>query len=346
VISSPDLTDTRSRLADWLELRAVFSNNGAGEADLLSIARLTSDDHRDREVDELGIVVEEEILDQQPEAILARVSDEIGHRAQTLETQYPFVISRPFRLSLKSFEELSEAHWTYLFLLLLSGQRDKALPASEKIAELTREGRVLFHACASIGVAGLLRNGGTIWFGSPRPDGMPFLQALASVCEKLGYGKAKDYIPAGLPTQPQDDGIDVIGWRQFRDSRNGGLLVLCQAATGDNWDAKSVIGAVETFRAWFDKELYAKATASIAVPFPANHDVGEHPVEGYEAAVHNALHRSQSKHGVLIDRCRMVESVVDVMADIKNASAVGGLDKLPELERWVRETINAVKDAA
>jgi hypothetical protein len=346
VISSPDLTDTRSRLADWLELRAVFSNNGAGEADLLSIARLTSDDHRDRESDESGIVVEEEILDREPEQVLARVSDEVGHRTQSLGSDYPFTIDRPFRLTLKPFSEMIEGHWTYLFLLLLSAQRDKALPTSEKIAELTRRGRVLFHACASIGVAGLLRNGGTFWFGSPRPDGMPFLQALAAVCEKLGYGKAKDHVPAGLPTQPQDDGIDVIGWRQFRDARNGGLLVLCLAATGNNWDEKSVIGAVETFRAWFDREPYAKATGSIAVPFPANHDVGEHPIQGYEVAVHNALHRSQSKHGVLIDRCRIVEAVVDVVADTRNASAVGGLDKLAELERWVRETINAVKEAA
>lgn len=346
MISSPDLTDTRSRLADWLELRTIFSNNGAGEADLLSVARLTSDDHRDRESDEFGVVVEEEILDQGPEEILARVSEEIGHREQSLASEYPFNVTRPFRLALKPLAELTEAHWTYLFLLLLSGQRDKALPASEKIAELTRQGRVLFHACASIGVAGLLRNGATYWFGSPRPDGMPFLTALASVCEKLGYGKAKEYIPAGLPTQPQDDGIDVIGWRRYRDARNGGLLVLCQAATGNNWDEKSVMGAVETFRAWFDKEPYAKATGSIAVPFPANHDVGEHPAEGYEAAVYNALHRSQSKHGVLIDRGRIVEAVVDVVADKKNADAVGGLEKLSELEKWVRETITAVKEAA
>lgn len=346
MISSPDLTNTRSRLADWLELRAIFSNNGAGEADLLSIARLTSDDHRDREIDDSGAVLEEEILDQEPESVLARVSDEIGHRAEILKDEYPFLVTLPFRLSLKPFNELTAPQWTYLFLLLLSGQRDKALPTSDRIAELVRKGRVLFHACASVGVAGLLRNGGTIWFGSPRPDGLSFLQALASVCERLGYGKAKATIPAGLPTRPQDDGIDVIGWRQFRDARNGGLLVICQAATGDNWDEKSVIGAVETFRAWFDRELYAKATASIALPFPANHDVPEHPLEGYEAAVHTALHRSQYKHGVLIDRCRIVESVVDVMADKKNADAVGGLDKLLELEQWVRETIEAVREAA
>jgi hypothetical protein len=106
------------------------------------------------------------------------------------------------------------------------------------------------------------------------------------------------------------------------------------------------VGAVETFRAWFDKEPYAKATPSIAVPFPANHEVSEHPVEGYEIAVHNALHRSQSKHGVLIDRARIVEAVLDVADDEKNVGFVGGIEKLPELERWVREAISAVREAA
>jgi hypothetical protein len=346
VISSPDLTDTRSRLADWLELQAIFSANGAGEADLINIARLTSDDHRDREIDETGAIVEEEILDQWIEEILARVSEEVGHRQSSLENDYPFDVSSPFRLALKELNKLSEANWIYLFLLLLSGQRDKTLPMSEKITVLQRAGRTLFHACASVGVAGLLRNGRTVWFGSPRPDGSPFLRALASFCEKLGYGRSKDYVPAGLPTQSQDDGIDVIGWREFRDRRNGGFLVLCQAATGDNWDGKSVLTTVDTFRTWFDREPYARATGSIAVPFPAHHDVAEHPGEGFEVAVHNALARSQIKHGVLIDRGRIVEAVTHVLADQKDAQAIGGLEKLPELRTWVLETIDAVKEVA
>jgi hypothetical protein len=63
MISSPDLKASRSRIADWLELRALFSEHGAGAADVASVLRLASDDHRLREVDETGSVVEEEITD-------------------------------------------------------------------------------------------------------------------------------------------------------------------------------------------------------------------------------------------------------------------------------------------
>lgn len=345
MISSPDLAETRSRLADWLELRALFSEHGAGDADLRSIARLTSDDHRDREVDEVGDIVEEEILDQGVEDTLSRVAEEIAHREASYGVDYPFNIAKPFHVELKPMNELSEANWTYLFLLLLSGQRDKALPSSPRLDALIRSGRVLFHVCASIGVAGLLRNGRTVWFGFPRPDGTSFLNALTSVCEKLGFGKAKTAVPPGLPVQAQDDGIDVIGWRPYRDGRPGGLLVLCQAATGDNWDGKSVLPMVGTFRSWFDREPYSKATGSIALPFPAHHEVIEDVTAGFDAAVHGALHRTQNKHGVIIDRCRIVEAVPDILQD-QHREHVGGIEKLPELERWVRDAISAVKDAA
>lgn len=345
MISSPDLAETRSRLADWLELRALFSGHGAGDADLRSVARLTSDEHRDREMDEAGDILEEEILDRDVDETLSRVAEEIEHREAAYGSDYPFLVTHPFHIALKPLEELPESSWMYLFLLLLSGQRDKALPTSPKLDALVRRGRVLFHVCASIGVAGLLRNGRTIWFGHPRPEGTSFLSALATVCEKLGFGKAKESVPAGLPAKAQDDGIDVIGWRAYRDERTGGLLVLCQAATGDNWDGKSVLPMVDTFRTWFEREPYSKATASIALPFPAHHDVSEDATVGFDAAVHGALHRTQNKHGVIIDRCRIVEAVPEIVQD-PNKTHVGGIEKLPEVQSWVEEAISAVREAA
>jgi len=346
MIASPDLSNSRSRLADWLELRALFANQGAGEADFASVSRLTSDDHRDRQIDETGVAVEDEILEGGIEETMICVSEEIGQRVRYLENDYPFIVTeRPFRISLKGCDYLTTSHWTYLFLLLMSGERDRMLPKSDKIANLIRTGRTLFHACASIGVAGLLRNATTIWFGWPRPDGAEFLPALAKLCDKLGCGRAKDHIPAGLPSRPKDDHIDIVGWRTFRDQRNGNLLVLCQAATGNNWNEKSVINHIEAFRDWFDLAPYARAMGSIALPFPAYHEVDEHPEEDFRNALHNSLHRSQSRHGVLIDRFRIVESVVDVNADSRGVGRVNGIEKLAELKVWVSDTIEAIKGA-
>jgi hypothetical protein len=345
MIFSPDPAASRSCLADWLELRALFIKNGAGEADIASLLRLSSDDHRDRESDETGIIVEDEILEGDLEATLERIFTEISSRARTLGNEYPFNFERhTSHLTVK--EDLTTPHWVYLFLLLLSGEGDKLLPNSEKLNGLIRDGRTLFHACASIGVAGLLRNANTIWFGWPRNDHSSFLPALANLCEKLGCGKAKAQIPAGLPKAAKDDYIDVVGWRAFRDKRNGNLLVLCQAATGRNWDDKSVTNHIDAFKDWFEIVPYGQATGSIAIPFPAHHDVCEHPAEGFEVACHNSLNRAHKRLGVLIDRMRIVESVWDVDNDTRTAAAIGGLDRLPDLKAWVGNTVEAIKEAA
>jgi len=192
----------------------------------------------------------------------------------------------------------------------------------------------------------LLRNAQTVWFGWPRPDRTGFLSALAGFCEKLGFGKAKEQVPAGLPAGAKDDHIDVIGWRSFRDQRTGNLLVLCQAATGNDWGDKSIINHVHAFKQWFDVEPYARATASIALPFPAYHEVDENPDQGFAAACHNALHRSQNRHGVLIDRQRIVEAVFDVNTDAKGMDRIGGFDKLADLQTWVLGAIGAIQEPA
>jgi len=343
MISSPDLAASRSRLADWLELRALFSNHGSGEADIASIARLTSDDHRDREIDESGGIAEEEILESGLEEAISRVSEEVGERSQSLTADYPFnVTTEPFRLSLKDVTQFNAAQSTYLFLLLMSAARDRTLPKSEKLAGLIRDGRTLFHACASVGVAGLLRNGHTFWFGWPRPDGANFLTALEQLCNEIGCGKAKDHIPAGLPDQAKDDNVDVVGWPQARKQRCGSLIVLCQATTGDNWDTKSIIPHIQAFKAWFELHPYALATASIALPFPAHHEVPEHPEEGFQAALYNALNRIESKNGVLIDRLRIVEAVSDVSADQIGRGHIAGMEKIAGLGTWVDEAIKAI----
>jgi hypothetical protein len=347
MISSPDLAASRSRLADWLELRAILSQHGAGEADIASIWRFNSEERRDRDADEAGIVVEAEIVDDELDFLLARVSEEVHFRSQSLDIDYPFTVQiGTLHLTLKPCNQRIPSHWAYLFLLLVSGERDKALPTSDSLSSLVRAARTLFHACASIGVAGLIRNANAVWFGSPRPDGSGFLSALQKLCERLGHGKAKTEVPPGLPPQPQDDGIDIVGWRSFGDKRGGNLIILCQAATGAKWDDKSVLVQVNAFKMWFLVEPYAVATGAIALPFPAHHEVGEYPLEPFDAAIHNAIHRAQNRHGVILDRLRIVEAVRDVDDGSDHAQAIDGIAHLPELKAWVKSAIAAIRRAA
>lgn len=348
MISSPDTAASRSLLADWLEVETLFSQHGAGQADIAKLVRLTSDTHRDREADDDGVIVEEEIADPELEEISDRISAEIDVRERALADDYPFhVFARPFRLELKAkLSALNSAQIVYLFLLLMSAQRDKRFPTSDKLEKLVRSGRTLFHACASIGVAGLLRSPNTVWFGWPRDDKTAFLTALAKLCDRMGSGQAKTNFPGGYPQSPKDDDIDVIGWRTYRAPRNGNLLVLCQAATGALWKDKSVLTKVEAFAAWFDIAPYSKATGAMAIPFPAHHEVDEHPQDGFESAVHTAAHLDQMQLGVIIDRLRIVEVVEEIAKENASTNAVDGLDKLPELKAWVENAIDAIAKAA
>ena len=348
MIAGPDLAAPRSLLADWLEICALFSPHGAGQATISSLFRTSGDEEHFLEPDEDGESLDVEIINRDLENISDRIAEEIGSRANALGDDYPFVVtSRPFHLKLRSeFEALSSPSCVYLFLLLMSGAGDKVFLRPTVIDALVRKGRTLFHACASVGVAGLLRNAETVWFGFPREDRTGFLEALQSLCGRIGCGKAKGRIPPGFPGKPKDDEIDIIGWRAYRGRRNGNLIVLCQAATGLNWKDKSILTQIDAFKEWFDVRPYAKATGAIAIPFPAYHEVCEYPEDGFDVAMHNAIDRAQSQLGVLIDRIRIVEAVQGINGDEAQSANIGGIDKLPELKEWVSDAVAAIKKAA
>ena len=345
MISSPDNAASRSSFADWIELRAIIYG-GSGQASIAGAERFNSDYLRERERDDASNeMVEEEILESQLEARIAAVSDEIAFRMDALGDVYPFEVKlSPRRIKLKAtLEDLGLPEQLYIFMLLMTGGRDKicALPAEKQ-----HLGRTLFHVCASYGVAGLIRGGKTYWFGHPRPAQIGFLDALQELCCQMGWGNAKTAVPPGLPELPKDDGVDIVGWRLFGDRRVSGLVILCQAATGSDWEGKSITTCLSSFLDWFDSRPYCCATPSLAVPFPAHHEVTEPQDSSYELAVHNALYRLQGKLGVILDRLRIVEGVRDAASDSATVGRTAGAEKLPELRTWVSETVKAVAESA
>lgn len=348
MISGPDLEAPRSCLADWLEVCALFSAHGAGQATISSLFRKSGDEGHFVEPDEDGESFDVEIMNNDLEDVSVRIAEEIGLREAALDEDYPFLVTpNPFHLQLKAkIELLSSPSYIYLFLLLMSGARDKLFLRSDNIAALVKTGRTLFHACASIGVAGLLCNAETVWFGFPRADRSGFLDALKNLCEQIGSGKAKTEIPPGFPDVPKDDEIDIVGWRAYRGRRNGNLVVLCQAATGLDWKDKSILTQTDVFREWFDVKPYAKATGAIAVPFPAYHEVSENPEFGFDTAMHNAVDRLQTQLGVLIDRVRIVEASQSINDEKSQTRNIGGIEKIPELKQWVRDAVAAIEKAA
>jgi hypothetical protein len=345
MISSPDTTATRSRLADWIELVALTRGRAAGEGDLAALSRLTSDDNRERARSPEGDLLEEEILESELDRLVDRVTDELGNRADTLRENYPFTFERdPLQIGLRpEATHGSTAHVVYVFNLLMTAALDHALPKSKELARKIDEGRRLFHACASVGVAGLINRGHTFWFGFPRPDKSNFSEALGNLSRRLGFARQRNPPPPGLPDQPKDDQVDVVGWRQFSDSRMGTLFVICQAATGAKWDDKSIIPHLLAFCDWFEQPPYALAMASLAIPFPAHHDVDEVGDDQFELAVYNALKRLNHRHGIVIDRLRITEAVTPLIQDPNASDRIAGLVELNSLRNWINETLPLIE---
>jgi hypothetical protein len=336
LISSPTPDATRSALADWLELTALLRGRTAGSGDLESLSRLNSDN--DRELIPTGDEpLEEEIAETKRAALVSRVAEEVSFRERTLQADYPFEVEGdPLRLKLRDPQN-GTSHPAYLFMLLMTGFKDGLLPTSPALVARIGSGRTLFHHCASFGVAGLLEDGHTYWFGWPRPDKTPFAQALEDLCRRLGFGRPKNPPPPGLPTKAKDDQIDVVGWRAFRDKRNSTLLIICQAATGNDWKGKSVLSHMGAFTEWFERSPYKLAMSSLAVPFTVHHEVYDQDGEDYDEAIFNALQRLNHQHGVVLDRLRITECIGPILARGNAPDRMGGFIGMNVLSDWIEE---------
>lgn len=345
MITSPGPDATRSALADWLELTALLRTRTVGSGDLESLLRLNSDS--DRELIVTGEEpLEEEIAETKRDALVARVAEEISFRERTLQDDYPFEVQGdPLRLKLRDIQN-NTSHPAYLFMLLMTGFKDALLPTSAALVSRVGKGRTLFHHCASFGVAGLLEDGHTYWFGWPRPDKAPFALALEDMCGRLGFGRPKNPPPPGLPTKAKDDQIDVVGWRAFRDKRNGTLLIICQAATGNDWSGKSVLSHMGAFTEWFERSPYKLAMSSLAVPFTVHHEVDDQEGEDYDEAVFNVLQRLNYQHGVLLDRLRITECIGPIVASGTAQQRVGGFVGMGVLSQWIDDVKPELEAAA
>ena len=99
----------------------------------------------------------------------------------------------------------------------------------------------------------------------------------------------------------KDYALDVVAWRGFDDSRRGQHVLLCQCATGKDWNEKMLSG-----RAWEKVIDFAVApTCSLAFPFiPSRED--EEIAAWLDVAI---------KGGVPFDRLRLASLGRDSDAD-------------------------------
>ena len=246
--------------ADWIEVRAFLSLTGEALVDELS-------SHQDLEWDQPPS--EPGAEDEAQEDVQARLAEQVLRRCDWLKGAYPFSMSPDGRfLRVKKDDEWDIGDLVYLFSLLVTHSTQSPIIPPE-LAPSKNEmitARDLFQVCATLAAAGYCQ-GPAFSIGWPRPDGTSFLGKLHEIWKLFGDGKPKESLKPGNE-KVKDEGIDVIAWRPTNDRHPGTLYLLGQAASGRNWESKSILAQINLFHGdWFDDHPASQPTAAIFIPF-------------------------------------------------------------------------------
>lgn len=345
VISPPNPTDTRSALADWLELRTLMDSRGVSmRAALLNVLDILEDDAAEPDfVDsETGEVLDEAILEGDRHRFVDITFEELHYRFQLLGDSYPFEVDvARQRLTRRSDEHAAHpGQVVYLFCLLASSIREHRLQAKSELRHAEQNIADAFQVCACLAAGGYL-NGEVSSFGFPRATGTGFLPALRDTFSRFGIGKVRenDEIPDGLPTSLKDGGIDVIAWRNHPDGMPGKLYLIGQCASGLGWRDKSVTEYIRQLHgSWFTLRPAEHSTPAMFIPFPFHHDITERNGP-YLEAVKNRFWHEEPRFGMIFDRLRITHFANTCMALAEGQrERVDGSDRFHEVVTWVSNT--------
>lgn len=328
MVAAPPESGNSNQLADWLELEAL--GTASGRASLVSVNQSLeiAEDLEPEELDHENLEAERRV-----EQVVAAVEE----RVKAMGDSYPFRIDHD-GTSLAISTSLTPGGYSYLFCLIVSSAANGGPLSGGGGAEpdLVRA-RGLFQVCATVAVAGLV-TGPSYSVGWPRPDSSTFLAKLAQVYSAFGDGKPFSVVPPGAPSQVKDDEIDVIAWRDTRGTRPPAGYYLGQAASGANWNTKSLKGSVDQFHAtWFAQVPASNPSVGTIIPFvlPSDADAAVGHVD--QEAVAGELRRMAARHGDVVYRHR-----VAMFVDQGLSLAAGGLEveragDLADIQAYVNE---------
>jgi hypothetical protein len=318
-IPSPCLSDSRERLADWLELCALKdSDRNASFSDLVreldvsgsfDAASSLEDTLEDEDVTVATNVPEEPSHNEgknQSEAAAEGAFLEVSERLAACGDNgtYPFEVGSNYLAPRND-----TAKSAYAFLLLLSRFGHDAGTTPGDGAKLFEE---ISAQAAETYLGGQRALAHSIVFGFPRrSQPKDFGRAIDKLCKAIGEGKGNR--PCRLSTDQKDAKLDVVAWRAFPDGRPGKALAFGQCATGNDWrDKRTELKS----RAWCEQWMQE----SPVVP-PMQFFFIPHRIPDTEWAYTCRL------GGVLFDRCRIAYLVGSLAPDLS--------DRLNDWSRYV-----------
>lgn len=336
MLTVPERTVHRSKLADWMELKAIQSPDGrAAFATLVSQAALSEDQPETNIGDE----------DKAEDRFVLNVQAEIERRLKNVGDHYPFRIDDKGRVLIFQ-NTVTQVGAVYLFCLFLSHAFDKSIMPKQLAPRVTNKIRDLFQACATVAAGGWV-TGPAVSFGFPRPNGEGFLQALHRVYLLFGDGKPRKKPRPAAAKKIKDNGIDIIAWRRSLDGLASTLYLVAQVASGADWVAKSVRPDREHFHDyWFETKPGSQPTDAMFTPFGLE---PEDPEDGtsYDEVLNDHMQSVAHRYGTLIYRDRLVGHLADGLALCsKGEKSIERVKDLKRVEKWVGDYTTRLKGAA
>jgi hypothetical protein len=347
-IASPLLADTRSSVADWLEITTVLSSRGRStEAAILGVFDLAEDAAAAESVvdEETGEPLDDAILEEPRQEFISTIFEELSYRKGCLGDSYPFTVDVA-RGTLDRMDGDAMTHagqLVYLFCLLASMIRRRSMQPVERFADVERDIANNFQICACLAAGGYLV-GEVASFGFPRASGDSFLPALQSVYKRFGAGQVRvlTEVPPGLPDSLKDGGIDVIAWRDLPDAMPGKIYLLGQCASGMNWRNKSALEYIEQLHgAWFTAQPARHSIPAMFIPFPFHDEIEGQPGRPFLELVRNRYWYEEPRFGIIFDRLRIAhfaQACVELSAEAQEK--VDGAARLGDIRHWVETTIS------
>ena len=335
MLAVPDGSVHRTKIADWLELKALSAADGLiGFGTLVSATALAENEQEENIGDE----------DVEEDELVLCVQAEIARRRNNVGDDYPFRIDARGR-TLQLVSPISEVGSVYLFCLFLSHAFDRTIVPKKLAPKVTNRIRDWFQACATIAAGGYVE-GPSMSFGFPRPDGTNFLKALHRVYQLFGDGKPRSRPRAAAAKKIKDNGIDIIAWRRSIDNLPCTLYLIAQVASGDDWKSKSVIPDREHFhKYWFEDVPGSQPHDAMFMPFGLE---PEDPEDGtaYDDVLKDYMQSVAYRYGTLFYRDRIARHLCDGLRLI--AEGETHIERRPavvKIVRWVERYTKRLRAA-
>ena len=349
---APDLQRSFSLSADWLEVMALARpQRFATDRDLTTPNDILEDRAAVVTDDELEWPENDpDIVDHAAEQALDAVFEEIANRKRVLQAAYPFgleVADRRLKIEVSEpsgDESVDQGRAIYVACLYMTALRGGLIDANAAKLQVDPAMGNAFQICATIAAAGYMC-GDAYWFGHPRPDRTPFMEAIRKLVELLRQGTPAGAAPLGETLFAKDGGIDVVAWRDHHDGRPAKLIMYGQCASGMNWIGKTVKGKVDRMDSFYSLKPSQHWIPALLTPFPIYCEKENAHRLRNEEAIQGFYRQTEAEMGVIIDRLRVVAWSIEALRNLQ-PSMKKAVDRLEDLFEWSRLTSEAVKLAA